>query len=102
VSNPERFATAAPSIRQETKALTRESTATGLERFREVQAGVADAVTEVGRRGQEAVQNARAVRDTFAKALLHAIKSHPYAVLAGAGGLGFVAGAVWRRRATNR
>ena len=54
-------------------------------------------MAEVGQKGSEAMQTVREVRDTFEEALLHSIKSHPYATLAVVGGIGFVAGAVWRR-----
>jgi ElaB/YqjD/DUF883 family membrane-anchored ribosome-binding protein len=77
--------------------LTREGTANRPATFRDARAGVADAMAEVGKKGREAMQNVREVRDTFAVALLHSIKSHPYATLAVVGGIGFVAGAVWRR-----
>ena len=93
VSNPERLATDA--TRKESRTLASEGTAAAA--FRDAKAGIADAMAEVGQKGSEAMQNVREVRDTFAEALLHSIKSHPYATLAVVGGIGFVAGAVWRR-----
>ena len=97
MSNPERFATAASSARRDATASTREGATTGAELFRDAKAGIADAVTEIGKKGREAAQDVRDVRDTLAKAVLHVIKSHPYATLAVAGGIGFVVGAAWRR-----
>ena len=93
MSNRERFAT----TRDESETFAGGRGATGPATFRNARAGAAGAIAEVGKKGREVMQNVREVRDTFAEVVLHSINSHPYAALVVAGGIGFVAGAVWRR-----
>jgi len=91
MSNPARPAHARSATAVEVLA------ATGAAAFRDARASVEDAIADVGERGREALQGARDVRDTFAEALLESLETRPYATLAVVAGLGFLAGAIWRR-----
>lgn len=91
MSNPAR-----PAHARSTTAVD-DIAATGAAAFRDARASVEDAMADVGERGREALQGARDVRDTFAEALLESLETRPYATLAVVAGLGFLAGAIWRR-----
>jgi ElaB/YqjD/DUF883 family membrane-anchored ribosome-binding protein len=65
--------------------------------FRDARASVEEAMADVSERGREALQGVREVRDTFASALLESVETRPYATLAVVAGIGFLAGAIWRR-----
>jgi ElaB/YqjD/DUF883 family membrane-anchored ribosome-binding protein len=94
MGNPERSAYA---TRPAARAARDDIAATGAAAFRDARASVEGAMADVGERGKEALQSARDVRDTFADALLESLETRPYATLAVVAGLGFLAGAIWRR-----
>jgi len=87
----------------------RASTATGFESsiddmaakgaaaLRDGKASFDQAVSDIGEKGQEALQGAREVRDTVADAVLRSIRVRPYTTLAIAGFIGFLYGAMRRR-----
>jgi ElaB/YqjD/DUF883 family membrane-anchored ribosome-binding protein len=72
-------------------------TARGAAALRGAKTGFDDAVSDATQKGREALDGAREVRDTFADAILHSIKAHPYTTLAIAGAIGFAYGALRRR-----
>ena len=72
-------------------------TARGTAALRDAKAGFDSAVDDVSQKGREAVRSAREVRDTFADALLDAVRTRPYTMLALAAFAGFTYGAMRRR-----
>ena len=75
----------------------RDDIGAGVAAFRGARASLEDAIEDAGARGRDALQGAREVRDTFADALLDSLEARPYATLAVVAGIGFLAGAIWRR-----
>ena len=55
------------------------------------------AVSDVGSKGQEAVDAVREVGDNVVDAIDRSLKTRPYTTLALAIGIGFLFGATWRR-----
>jgi ElaB/YqjD/DUF883 family membrane-anchored ribosome-binding protein len=80
----------------------------GAAAFREVKASVESVIADAGdkgqqawdyagKKGQEAVDNVREVRDTLAVAIERSVTKRPYTTLALAVAAGFLFGAIWRR-----
>jgi ElaB/YqjD/DUF883 family membrane-anchored ribosome-binding protein len=55
-------------------------------------------VSDAGAKGQEAADAVREAGDDIADAIHDSLKKRPYAVLALAVGVGFLFGAIWRRK----
>jgi ElaB/YqjD/DUF883 family membrane-anchored ribosome-binding protein len=72
-------------------------TARGTAALRDAKAGFDSVVDDVGQKGREAMRSARDVRDTFADAVLDAVRTRPYTTLALAALAGFAYGAMRRR-----
>lgn len=69
----------------------------GAAAIRKTKSRVDEAVTTAADKGQEALNSAREVRDTFADAILNSVRTRPYTTLAIAGFIGFLYGAMRRR-----
>jgi len=69
----------------------------GAAAIRNTKARVEDTVAKVADKGEEALNSARDVRDTFADAILRSVRERPYTTLAIAGFIGFLCGAMRRR-----
>jgi ElaB/YqjD/DUF883 family membrane-anchored ribosome-binding protein len=54
-------------------------------------------MSDVGAKGQEAVEAVREVGDNVVDAIDESLKTRPYTTLALAVGIGFLFGATWRR-----
>jgi ElaB/YqjD/DUF883 family membrane-anchored ribosome-binding protein len=72
-------------------------TARGSTALRDAKAGFDNVVEDVSQKGRDAMRSAREVRDTFADALLDAVRRRPYTTLALAAFVGFAYGAMRRR-----
>jgi ElaB/YqjD/DUF883 family membrane-anchored ribosome-binding protein len=71
--------------------------AKGAAAFREAKANVENVIADAGKKGQEAMDNVRAVGDTVAVAIEKSVTTRPYTTLALAVAAGFLFGATWRR-----
>lgn len=71
--------------------------AKGAAAFRNTKASFNETVSEVSEKGQEALQSARDVGDSVADAIRESIRVRPYTMLAIAGAIGFLYGAMRRR-----
>ena len=60
-------------------------------------ANVEGVVSDVGAKGQEAIDAAQEVRDKVIDAIDESLETRPYTTLAVALGIGFLLGAIWRR-----
>ena len=60
-------------------------------------ANVEGVVSDVGAKGQEAIDAAQEVRDKVIDAIDESLETRPYTTLAVALGIGFLVGAMWRR-----
>ena len=60
-------------------------------------ANVEGVVSDVGAKGQEAIDAAQEVRDKVVDAIDESLETRPYTTLAMALGIGFLLGAMWRR-----
>ena len=60
-------------------------------------ANVEGVVSDVGAKGQEAIDAAQEVRDKVVDAIDESLETRPYTTLAIALGIGFLLGAMWRR-----
>jgi len=60
-------------------------------------AWVEGVVSDVGAKGQEAIDAAQEVRDKVVDAIDESLETRPYTTLAMALGIGFLLGAMWRR-----
>jgi len=60
-------------------------------------ANVEGVVSDVGAKGQEAIDAAQEVRDKVIDAIDESLQKQPYTTLAVALGIGFLLGAMWRR-----
>ena len=60
-------------------------------------ANVEGVVSDVGAKGQEAIDAAQEVRDKVIDAIDESLETRPYTTLAMALGIGFLLGAMWRR-----
>ena len=69
----------------------------GAAAFREAKANVENVIADAGKKGQEAMDNVRAVGDTVAVAIEKSVTTRPYTTLALAVAAGFLFGATWRR-----
>jgi len=69
----------------------------GAAAIRNTKARVEDTVAKVADKGEEALNSARDVRDTFADAILRSVRERPYTTLAITGFIGFLCGALRRR-----
>src|SRR5437763_14810758 len=69
----------------------------GAAAIRNTKARVEETVAKVADKGEEALNSARDVRDTMADAILRSVRERPYAMLAIAGFIGFLCGAMRRR-----
>src|SRR5262249_3367675 len=58
---------------------------------------VEDVVSDVGAKGQEAIDAAQEVRDKVIDAIDELLQTRPYTTLAVALGIGFLLGTMWRR-----
>lgn len=72
-------------------------TARGTAALHDAKAGFDSVVDDVSQKGREAMRSARDVRDTFADAVLDAVRTRPYTTLALAALVGFAYGAMRRR-----
>ena len=79
------------------RAAADDLTARGAAALRDAKAGFDGVVEDVGQKGREAMRSARDVRDTFADAVLDAVRTRPYTTLALAALAGFAYGAMRRR-----
>jgi ElaB/YqjD/DUF883 family membrane-anchored ribosome-binding protein len=81
----------------------------GAAAYREVKASIESVIADAGEKGQqalnyagqkglEAIDNVREVGDTLTVAIERSVTKRPYTTLALAVGLGFLFGAIWRRR----
>ena len=84
-----------------TVAPTDDLAAKGAEVFREAKENVenmiSDAGNYAGKKGKEAMDNMRGVRDTLAVAVEKSVTTWSYTTLALAVAVGFLVGAIWRR-----
>jgi ElaB/YqjD/DUF883 family membrane-anchored ribosome-binding protein len=71
--------------------------AKGAAAFRETKTGVESVFADAREKGQQAMNNVRQVRDTFAGAIEKSITTRPYTTLALAVVTGLLFGATWRR-----
>jgi len=62
-----------------------------------LKSNVEDVMSDVGAKGQEAVDAVREVGDNMIGAIDESLKTRPYTTLALAVGIGFLLGATWRR-----
>jgi len=69
----------------------------GTAAIRNAKSRVDETMSKAADKGQEALNSAREVRDTFADALLKSVRERPYTTLAIAGVIGFLCGALRRR-----
>src|ERR1700757_3465728 len=71
--------------------------AKGAAAFREAKTNVENVIADAGEKGQEAIDNVRAVGDTFGVAIEKSVTRRPDTTLALAVAAGFLFGATWRR-----
>ena len=71
--------------------------ATGNVAWSRAKAIVEGVVSDVGAKGQEAIDAAQEVRDKVIDAIDESLQKQPYTTLAVALGIGFLLGAMWRR-----
>ena len=79
------------------RSATDDLTARGTAALRDAKTGFDSAIEDVSQKGHEAMRSARDVRDTFADAVLEAVRTRPYTTLALAALAGFAYGAMRRR-----
>jgi len=65
--------------------------------WRRARSNVEGVMSDVGAKGQEAVEAVREVGDNVVDAIDESLKTRPYTTLALAVGIGFLFGATWRR-----
>jgi ElaB/YqjD/DUF883 family membrane-anchored ribosome-binding protein len=70
----------------------------GAAAIRNTRARVEGVVSDAADKGGEALNGAREVRDTVANTILQSVRERPYTTLALAGFIGFLCGAMRRRR----
>jgi ElaB/YqjD/DUF883 family membrane-anchored ribosome-binding protein len=89
------------ALREEVARLTAQLTesleSTGNAAWKLAKSNLEGAVSDVGSKGQEAVDAVREVGDNMVDAIDESLRTRPYTTLALAVGIGFLFGATWRR-----